>query len=151
MSKEINVYHLRTAATDRVIMKNGSDQKIRIGGVPYATVAITINEDGTVNRGISICSPHDAFVRSTGVAKAVGRMRKAEHQEANVFPILGFKRLERKIMKRLGHNCIKATPRDEVKFEHLGYFHDEPNEVEKRIFKQELAECKSGCYSTKTI
>lgn len=135
MSKEVNVYHLRTVASDRMVMKNGTNQKIRVGGVPYATVAISINDDGTINRGISICSPHDAFVRSTGVAKAIGRMRKAEHQKENVYPILGFKRLEKKIMKRLG----RSTPRDDVKFEHLGYFHVEPNEVEKRIFKQELA------------
>lgn len=139
MSKEVNVYHLRTVASDRMVKKNGMDRKIRVGGIPYATVAVTFNDDGTINRGISICSPHDAFVRSTGVAKAVGRMRKAQHQKENVYPILGFKRLERKIMKHLGW----ASPRDNVKFEHLGYFHVEPNEVEKRIFKQEIAE--RGC------
>ena len=138
MSKEINVYHLRTMAVDKIVTKNGASKTIKVGGVPYATVAVTFNADGTVNRGVSICSPHDAFVRSMGVTKAIGRMKKAEHQNAHVCPILGYKHLEQKIMKSLASKNGSATPRDEVHFEHLGYFHDEPNEVEKRIFKTEL-------------
>lgn len=137
MGKEINVYHLRTASYEKEINKvvDGKTvkKKVKMGGTPYATVAITFNSDGTVNRGVSICSPRDAFVRTTGVAKAVGRMRKAMHTISNVYPIIGYKHLENKIAKKHG-----AKINGEVNFAFLGYYHAEPNAIEKRIFKKEL-------------
>lgn len=143
MSKKINVYHLRSASFDKEIVKNGEKRVIKVGGTPYATVAVTFNEDGTVNRGVSICSPHDPFVRSVGSAKAIGRLKKAAKTESDVYPINGFKKLESKILKKIG-----SSAKDEVSFDMLGYYHSEPNELEKSIFKSELGietACERGC------
>ena len=132
--KEINVYHLRTvASTKEVVSKNGERKTVKVGGTPYATVAVFFNADGTVNRGISICSPNDTFVKSVGAAKAIGRLKKAMKAQSNIFPIMGFKHLEAKILRRKGE-----TAQDNVMFDNLGYFGDKPNNVEKTIFKSIL-------------
>ena len=133
MSKEINVYHLRSTSFNKEIVKNGEKMTVKVGGTPYATVAVSFNADGTVNRGVAICSPKDAFVRSVGSAKAIGRLTKAVKLKSNVFPITSFKKLENKIMKRRG-----LTPRDNISFDMLGYYHATPNDLEKQIFKTEL-------------
>ena len=133
MSKEINVYHLRTASFNKEIVKKGERKTVKMGGTPYATVAVSFNTDGTVNRGVSICSPHDPFVRSVGTAKAIGRLKMAIKRQQNVCPISGYKRLEGKILKRIG-----GTVKDNVSFDMLGYYKVQPNEVEKSIFKSEL-------------
>lgn len=131
---EFNVYHLRTVKTEReVVDQNGNKKTIKVGGVPYATVAIDFNSDGTVNRGISICSPKDDFVGKTGIDKAVGRMRKAKKCNSNILPIFGFKRLESKIEKKFGRKIA-----ENVDFDFLGYANASPNDIEKKIFKKEL-------------
>ena len=137
MAKEINVYHLRTVSYEKEIVREHKGKKeikkIKIGGTPYATVAISINSDGTVNRGVSICSVNDVFEKSIGSAKAIGRMEKAMEAESNVCPINGYKNLENNISKKVGH-----TVRDNVDFNYLGYFHDVPNELEKKLFRNEI-------------
>lgn len=145
-NEKCHIYHLRTATYFHEIEKNGEKIKVKTGGTPYATVAITINEDCTVNRGVSICSPNDVFVKSIGAAKAIGRLKKAEKANENIYPINGFKRLEEKIIKNMNKkihctcNCKKITVRDNVEFDHLGYFKSKPNALEREIFKEELME-----------
>lgn len=47
-------------------------------GQPYGVVAIRLNEDGTVNRGISVCSKYDLFNKNVGKGLALSRLLKAE-------------------------------------------------------------------------
>ena len=137
MSKEINVYHLRTTTSTKEVVKDGVAKTIKVGGTPYATVAISFNEDGTINRGISICSPNDMFLKSVGTAKAIGRLKKAVKAQSNIMPIFGFNHLIHRIMRKKGTN-----PKDTVMFDNLGYYKAEPNDLEKSIFKDELGLAK---------
>lgn len=52
--------------------------KTAIRGKSYGVVAIRMNEDGTVNRGISYCSQKDSFKKSVGRGIALSRLLKAE-------------------------------------------------------------------------
>lgn len=66
--ENVHYYHLRYIAE-----KNGKRYRI-----PYGTVAYRYNSDGTVNRGISLCSLMDNFDKRTGKAKALGRLKQVE-------------------------------------------------------------------------
>ena len=129
MSK-INVYHLRTKDTETVTKNNGT---LKVGGRPYATVAIEINDDGTVNRGVSICSAKDAFVKKVGTRKAVGRLESAKMRNANVCPIGCFKSTERRILKKIG-----GVPRFNTCFDYLGSYRVKPTVEELEMFKSDF-------------
>lgn len=51
-TETVHYYYLRA--------RNEKDKTVK-SGVPYGVVAVRANEDGTVNRGISICSTRDIF------------------------------------------------------------------------------------------
>ena len=50
-------------------------------GQPFGVVAMRINEDGTINRGVSICSPQDNFNRIAGKGIAIKRLMEAENKK----------------------------------------------------------------------
>lgn len=60
MKKEVYYYYLRN-----------EEQK------PYGCVAISENEDGTINRGVSICSTTDIFLKKCARGLAFKRMKEA--------------------------------------------------------------------------
>lgn len=50
-------------------------------GVPIGCVAIRLNEDGTVNRGVAVCSPRDRYNKDAGRGIALSRLLNAENQQ----------------------------------------------------------------------
>ena len=54
---------------------------------PIACVAFGENEDGTVNRGISICSTREIFSKTKARNKAIGRMVAASEHGGDSYPI----------------------------------------------------------------
>lgn len=133
MSK-VNVYHLRTVATVKEVVKDNVVKKINIGSKPYATVAIEINEDGTVNRGVSICSTKDAFVKSVGTKKAIGRLESAKKRKGNIRAIESFKGTQKNILKKLGGEARFTN----TSFEYLGSYHAIPTADELEMFKSDF-------------
>lgn len=105
--KNVEVYYLR---------KSYKGQE-----VPYAVVAVEMNEDKTVNRGIAVCSNKDYFVKSKGRGIALNRLEAMKKNTDKKFVI----------DKYVGKN--KSMP--EIPFEKLGYLNDEPTEFEKRMFR----------------
>lgn len=105
--KNVEVYYLR---------KTYKGQE-----VPYAVVAVEMNEDKTVNRGIAVCSNKDYFVKSKGRGIAMNRLEAIKKNNEKKFVINEF----------FGKN--KCMP--EIPFEKLAYHHDEPTEFEKRMFR----------------
>lgn len=65
----VHYYYLRE--------RNKQDKAAK-SGVPYGVVAVRANGDGTVNRGISICSTRDIFKKKTGRGITVSRLLNAE-------------------------------------------------------------------------
>jgi hypothetical protein len=130
MSK-INVYHLRTVDTEKMISNKGV---IKVGGRPYATVAIEINEDGTVNRGVSICSAKDAFVKKVGTKKAIGRLESAKMRKGNVCAIESFDSTQKRILKKIGGEARFTN----TSFEYLGSYRVAPTADELEIFKSDF-------------
>lgn len=56
-------------------------------GKPFGVVAIKENSDGTVNRGVSICSSADSFNKRAGRGIALKRLMQAEkNQTTEKFP-----------------------------------------------------------------
>ena len=57
-------------------------------GHPYGCVAIKENDDGTINRGVSLCSLNDKFVKATARGVAIKRLNDAEkHKSSTKFDI----------------------------------------------------------------
>ncbi|MBR4316808.1 MAG: hypothetical protein IKP65_07610 [Alphaproteobacteria bacterium] len=50
-------------------------------GHPFGVIAVKNNGDGTVNRGIAICSPTDYFDKRKGRGLALQRLLKAEREQ----------------------------------------------------------------------
>lgn len=65
--KEVNYYYLK--------YENGQ---------PYGCVAFRENEDGTVNRGVSLCSETDSFKKMIGRGLALKRLLEAEKNKQSV-------------------------------------------------------------------
>ena len=57
--------------------KNQNDKSAK-KGVPFGVVAVRENENGTVNRGVSICSPSDRYNKKAGRGIALKRLIEAE-------------------------------------------------------------------------
>ena len=62
---------------------NINDKKAK-KGMPFGVVAIRENEDGTVNRGVSICSPGDRYNKVAGRGIALKRLMEAEEKKDNI-------------------------------------------------------------------
>lgn len=54
-------------------------------GQPFGVVAMRLNEDGTINRGVSICSPCDKFDKKAGRGIALKRLMDSEKSEDSKF------------------------------------------------------------------
>lgn len=115
LQEDVMYYYLRTETKI-----NG-----KVCRTPYGTVALRRNEDGTVNRGISMCSTKDNFCRKTGRKIAFSNLMKVENKEVNI---------ERK--PYCGHPLFANMP-----FEpglgnvFSGYYHCEPTSLEIEILK----------------
>ena len=94
--------------------------------VPYATVAVEINEDKTVNRGVSVCSKKDKFVKSKGRNLALARLEYAKKAKENKYEVKTYTGKPEKSM------------RPDIPFKHLVCYRDVPNDIEKKMFKREL-------------
>jgi hypothetical protein len=65
-------------------------------GEPVATIALDLDDEKHMRAGVSICSPHDQFVKRLGRAKAVGRLKAKNHIAHN-----NPRQLARKIWERM--------------------------------------------------
>lgn len=131
MSK-VNVYHLRTKKIEKTV----DGKVIQVGCKPYGTVAIEVNDDGTVNRGVAICSKRDAFVKKVGTMKAIGRLESAKKRKSNVREIPSFSSTERQILKEIGGEAEFANNN----FKFLGSYHVAPTKNELELFKNHFKE-----------
>ena len=79
MKNEVMFYYLRSG----IPVNDKSAKK----GVPFGVVAVRLNEDGTVNRGVAVCSPIDKYNKDAGRGIALSRLLNAEEKGAslNVF------------------------------------------------------------------
>lgn len=79
MKSDVMFYYLRSG-----IPANDKNAK---RGVPFGVVAVRLNEDGTVNRGVAVCSPIDKYNKDAGRGIALSRLLNAEEKETslNVF------------------------------------------------------------------
>ena len=91
---------------------------------PYGVVAVRMNCDGTVNRGISICSPNDEFRKKVGRGIAYSRLIKAETACHNVGKFEVYNGTDDKKLIRL----------EDIPFEYHGEFNQKPSETEYRMF-----------------
>lgn len=73
---EVIFYYLR----DNELNKNDKCAK---KGQPFGVVAMHLNEDGTINRGVSICSPCDKFDKKTGRGIALARLMECENSKVS--------------------------------------------------------------------
>lgn len=121
----VKTYHLRKE-TELVSIKKGV-KKTQKHSIPYATVALTINPDGTVNRGVAILSSKDAnkFQKSTGTAIAKSRLESAIKNNQNIHEIRG---------------CNKsAVVQNGITFKYAGSVNDAPTDYEKKVFERDFA------------
>lgn len=100
------------------LRKNGTDGK---RGEMFGAVVVTMNDDGTVNRGVSVCSPKDRFNKKIAVNIALGRLRKAIETQSNI-PMGTYRGKTEKIINRV-YGKLDA-----------GNFHVPANEMEQRMF-----------------
>ncbi|MFA6889898.1 MAG: hypothetical protein WCQ80_02620 [Bacilli bacterium] len=116
LDKDVMYYYLRMQQFDH---------RGNICAIPYGTVAIRKNEDGTINRGISLCSKKDNFSRSIGRRKAYARLKKVEHYEKPV------------LLGQYGGDKSKACCPLLIghSWDTLGYFHDLPTKTEEKMLK----------------
>lgn len=70
MKSDVMFYYLRSG-----IPVNDKNAK---RGVPFGVVAVRLNEDGTVNRGVAVCSPIDKYNKDAGRGIALSRLLHAE-------------------------------------------------------------------------
>ena len=114
--KEVEIYYLRK----EVKSANGV-----VNNVPYAAVAVKWNGDGTVNRGVSICSTADKFVKSVGTKKALARMNACEKAKKDLFVL----------NKYDGEQSKEKMPKFDL-FDRMGYYKAKPTEMEHRMFNK---------------
>jgi hypothetical protein len=75
--EDVIFYYLRNSELN----KNDTTAK---RGVPIGVVAVRENEDGTVNRGVSICSPCDRYNKKAGRGIAFKRLLEAEAKKMSI-------------------------------------------------------------------
>ena len=104
---------------------------------PFACVAISKNEDGTVNRGISICSKDEPFKRGKARDKALGRLAKAVEKKEDSLPL---RRME--IPESLSWyfysvgKIVGATENGKKMLQFKSIFSDVPTTMEKRMLEK---------------
>lgn len=105
-------------------VRNGKSKKSV--GTPYAVVAVRENDDGTVNRGVSMCSPLDTFKKVIGRGIAMQRLIKAETDC----------RCSGKFKKYNGDDSKRNVWNDEffTKYAYKSGFHEQINDREYRMF-----------------
>lgn len=94
--------------------------------VPVVTVASRYNpEDGTVSRGVAICSKEDNPVREEGRKLALKRLAIAEHRQIDSMPVYW------------NGDAVKASGANETEFTHWkmkSQYHAPIEEREKKVF-----------------
>lgn len=96
--------------------------------MPVVTVASTYNEeDGTVNRGIAICSGYDNPSKATGRKIALRRLAIAEARELSCQEINWTS--ENILYSGAGHTEFTG-------WKHKVQYHVEPIDLEKRVFSK---------------
>lgn len=94
--------------------------------LPVVTVVVRLNEDGTVNRGISVCSVDECPSKQIGKTLAMKRLVATEKAKMNIQPInSGFSRV------RSGEDY----PEDFPQFNFKGEYHAEINQIERELFE----------------
>jgi hypothetical protein len=115
--KKVEIYYLR----NNVKMNTCKGEKEM--NVPFATVAVEINDDNTVNRGVAICSDLDNFNKKKGRNLAMARLEYAKNNKSCFFGIKDYR----------GKKEKSKCP--EVPFHCLASYKDMPNEHEKKLFE----------------
>lgn len=91
---------------------------------PFGCVAIYENEDGTINRGISLCSTQDAFKKACARGLAFKRLNAAMNSKTSI-----------KFAKHHDESCVRISC--PIKFNSLTEFksayHVEPTKQEYRM------------------
>ena len=78
---------------------------------PYGCVAMCENEDGTINRGVSLCSTKDTFKKVCARGLAFKRMNDAIKTESTV----AFNEYNSNVLPKDGLNCpVKFNDSEEV-------------------------------------
>lgn len=94
--------------------------------VPVVTVASRYNpEDGTVSRGIAICSKEDNPIREEGRKLALKRLAIAEHRQIDSMPVYW------------NGDAVKASGANTTEFTHWkmkSQYHAPIEEREKKVF-----------------
>jgi hypothetical protein len=103
-------YYLRSET------ENGYKGKI------YGVVVVSMNDDGTVNRGVSVCSYKDKFNKTIALNIARGRFAKA----VNIKESIPFREYNGEVNKKM--NPVLGS------FDMASY-HAEANELEKKMFR----------------
>lgn len=97
--------------------------------IPVVTVAATYNpEDGTVNRGIAICSGDDCPSKAFGRNLALKRLLIAQNRKESCLPI------------NWESENIWSSGARFTEFTHWKYkvqYHVEPEPIELKVFKKE--------------
>jgi hypothetical protein len=97
--------------------------------IPIVTVASTWNpEDGTVNRGVAICSVHDCPSKAEGRKLALKRLRIAHNRKQSCLPINW--NTENIIMSGAGETEFRN-------WEFKVQYHVQPEPIELRVFKKQ--------------
>jgi len=118
--KQINKQKGKRKMSERYyyLRKEGQNGK---RGDMYGAVVVSMNEDGTVNRGVSICSSKDRFDKTIAVNIARGRYRKVLEKKESI-PMKEYLGKKEKINFKY-YGRVNA-----------GDYGATPNEVEKRMF-----------------
>lgn len=106
------------------LRKENPKDKTAKRGIPYGVVAIRMNEDHTVNRGMAVCSNRDVFNKEYGRKLAFSRLRAAE--------LRGHHLKATGIGYYFGRN--QQCPVDEAPFAYIGMFQAKAKEHELRMF-----------------
>lgn len=95
---------------------------------PYATVAVIINNDGTIHRGVAYCSMQDSFVKAIGRKKALARLMKTIELQADI-------KMDTYAQSR-GYRVFKDNPCSFNDFSKdcLAFYADKPTELENRLY-----------------
>lgn len=106
------------------LRKENPKDKTAKRGIPYGVVAIRMNEDNTVNRGMAVCSSRDTFDKEYGRKLAFSRLRAAEYRGDH--------------LKLSGIGCYfgrnQQCPVDKAPFAYIGMFRARAKEHELRMF-----------------
>lgn len=95
---------------------------------PYATVAVIINEDGTVTRGVAYCSMRDQFRKDVGRKRALARLMKTVEKQQDIS--MGSYQSQ----KSWSNYRDNPSSYDDFAKECIGFYQDKPTELEQKLF-----------------